>query len=338
MTAERPHHERHAASRPADPRAPCATAATACRADLLAEFASLLYIAVIALGAQLSGFAYVLFPELAALAHDTLKRPQGTWAKAPLLLVVTPLLTAITGTLIARSLPYGVIAVLLAVGFAIVIIRLLQSPIAPAISAGLLPVTLGITSYWYPVSLVFGTGLLAIITVLRKGLRPTPPNPGLTPDTVDDALEELPPDYSWMPFFLIFLAGVALLAVFSGERLLLYPPLVVIGFEMFAHTKICPWARRPLVLPLACALTAGAGVLLVSLLGTGPLAAALSMAFGVVMLRILDLHVPPALAVGLLPFVMVHPTYSFPIAVAIGSALLILSFLLWQRLSVFRLS
>ena len=130
----------------------------------------------------------------------------------------------------------------------------------------------------------------------------------------------------------------ALLAALSGERLLLYPPLVVIGFEMFAHTRICPWARRPLVLPLACALTAAAGVFFVSLLGAGPFAAVLSMAFGVVMLRILALHVPPALAVGLLPFVMVHPTYGFPIAVAIGTFLLILSFLMWQRLTTERLS
>jgi hypothetical protein len=301
-----------------------------------AEFASLLYIAVIALGAELTGLSYMLFPELAALAHDTLKRPQGTWARAPLLLILTPLLTAITGTVIARTLPYGVIAILVTVGLAIAIIRLLRSPIAPAISAGLLPVTLGVTSYWYPASLLFGTGLLALMTRLRSVLFPPERHPVSAPAVLDDALEELPHDYSWVPFFLTFLAGVALLAVFSGERLLLYPPLVVIGFEMFAHTKICPWARRPLVLPLACALSAAGGILFVALLGTGPLPAVLSMAVGILMLRLLDLHVPPVLAVGLLPFVMVHPTYTFPGAVAIGTTLLILSFLFWQTLTVRR--
>lgn len=342
MTSEPPHNEPFAGTRSMPSATPDASLSTVSRSGILAEVASLLYIAVIALGAQLSGFTYVLFPELAALAHDIMKRPHGTWAKAPRLLVITPLLTAVSGTLIARTLPYGVIAVLVTVGLALVIIRLLRSPIAPAISAGLLPVTLGVTSYWYPASLILGTGLLAVITMLRQRLPvgllnpcPAPPNKD---DALDDALEELPPDYSWVPFFLSFLAGVALLAIMSGERLLLYPPLVVIGFEMFAHTKICPWAQRPLVLPLACGLTAAAGVLLVSLLGAGPPAAALSMAFGIVMLRILDLHVPPALAVGLLPFVMVHPTYSFPIVVVIGTALLILSFLLWQRLTKLRLS
>lgn len=338
MTAELPHHEPQRAPGSASPFCRLAGLAAASRAGLLFELASLLYIGVIALGAQLSGFTYVLFPELAALAHDILKRPHGTWARAPLLVIITPLLTAITGTLIARWLPYGVIAILVTVGLAIIIIRLLRSPVAPAISAGLLPVTLGVTSYWYPVSLLFGLGLLALITVVRRALSPAVRNPASGCNTLDDVLEELPPDYSWVPFFLIFLTGVALLAAISGERLLLYPPLVVIAFEMFAHTKVCPWARRPLVLPLACALTAAAGVFFVSLLGAGPFAAVLSMAFGVVMLRILALHVPPALAVGLLPFVMVHPTYGFPIAVAIGTFLLILSFLMWQRLTTERLS
>lgn len=335
MTAELPDHEPHAAPPPASPLAPWAQRATSL-GGIRAEFASLLYIAVIALGAELTGLSYMLFPELAALAHDTLKRPQGTWARAPLLLILTPLLTAITGTVIARTLPYGVIAILVTVGLAIAIIRLLRSPIAPAISAGLLPVTLGVTSYWYPASLLFGTGLLALMTRLRGALLPPGRHPVSAPDVLDDALEELPHDYSWVPFFLTFLAGVALLAVLSGERLLLYPPLVVIGFEMFAHTKICPWARRPLVLPLACALSAAGGILFVALLGTGPLAAALSMAVGIVILRLLDLHVPPVLAVGLLPFVMVHPTYTFPVAVAIGTTLLILSFLLWQTLTARR--
>jgi hypothetical protein len=327
MSAELPHHEPHAAQ--------CSRHAAA-SGGLRAEFASLLYIAVIALGAELTGFSYMLFPELAALAHDVLKRPNGTWAQAPLLLIITPLLTAITGTLIARTLPYGVIAILLTVGLAMAIIRLLRSPIAPAISAGLLPVTLGITSYWYPASLLFGTTLLALIIRLRGVLFPSSFTLSSTQAALDDALEDLPHDYSWVPFFLIFLAGVALLAVRSGERLLLYPPLVVIGFEMFAHTRICPWARRPLVLPLACTLSAAAGVLFVALLGTGPLAAVLSMAVGIVMLRLLELHVPPVLAVGLIPFVMVHPSYAFPVAVATGTALLMVSFLLWQKLTTGR--
>jgi len=42
------------------------------------------------------------------------------------------------------------------------------------------------------------------------------------------------------------------------------------------------------------------------------------------------LHVPPALAVGLLPLVMRQPTYTFPIAVGIGTLLLTMFFLAWR--------
>jgi len=63
-----------------------------CRTTWLGEVATAFYIIIIALIAQLTGLSFVLFPELGALSHDILKRPHGTWAKAPLMLVVNPAL------------------------------------------------------------------------------------------------------------------------------------------------------------------------------------------------------------------------------------------------------
>jgi hypothetical protein len=60
------------------------------RAAWAGEGAAVSYIAVVAEIARATAHPYVLFPELAALAHDTLKRPHGTWARAPLMLVLTP--------------------------------------------------------------------------------------------------------------------------------------------------------------------------------------------------------------------------------------------------------
>jgi hypothetical protein len=40
---------------------------------------------------------------------------------------------------------------------------------------------------------------------------------------------------------------------------------------------------------------------------------------------------PPALAVGLLPFVMAHPDYRFPAAVAAGTQLQTTIFIAWRR-------
>ncbi len=161
------------------------------------------------------------------------------------MLVVTPFLTALGGTLITRHLPYGMIAVLLSVGYSVLIIGALRSPIAPAISAGLLPLCLDLRSWWYPPSLLIGTGLLAGIAVLRSKIEGTAVLSGEEPhDFADDIVEEAPADYSWVPFFVVFLIVTIAVSGITGWRLVLFPPLVVIAFEAFAHSSVCPWAGR----------------------------------------------------------------------------------------------
>jgi len=300
---------------------------------LFGEVATAIYIALIALIAESTGFVYLLFPELGALSHDILKRPHGTWAKAPGMLVVTPFLTAVVGTVVTRHLAYGPVSVLLTIGCAMLIIRLLKSPIAPAISAGLLPLTLGLSSWWYPPSLLIGTGLLAGIAILRGHIVPASEKTPSASDCADDIVEEVPRDFSWIPFFLVFLVAAILLVSLTGWRFLLFPPLVVVAFEMFAHATTCPWAGRPLALPVAFSLTATAGVVIVGLLGVGPLAAACSVIVGAIVLRLFDLRVPPAMAVALLPFVMPHPDFEYPLAVAVGTRLLTVIFAAWRKLA-----
>jgi hypothetical protein len=103
------------------------------------ELIALVYIAMIAEIAHATGAFYVLFPELGALSHDVFTRPRGTWADAPVLLAITPVITGAIGIFFTRALPYGYLSVLLTVGGAVAVIFALKSPIAPAISAGLLP-------------------------------------------------------------------------------------------------------------------------------------------------------------------------------------------------------
>jgi hypothetical protein len=56
------------------------------------------------------------------------------------------------------------------------------------------------------------------------------------------------------------------------------------------------------------------------------------MVWGIVALRLFDLHVPPTLAVALLPQVMNSPTIAYPISVGLGTLLLTLWFLLYQQI------
>jgi hypothetical protein len=299
-----------------------------------AELIALVYIAMIAEIAHATGAFYVLFPELGALSHDVFTRPRGTWAGAPLLLAVTPALTAVIGIFSTRTLPYGYLSVLLTVGGAVAVILALKSPIAPAISAGLLPLVLGVESWWYPPGVLLGTVLLAALTLLWKRLSLVqnwlePLSPA---EVVDEAIGEPPSSSYWLVPLMLFVAAAVLVVKLTGLRFVLFPPLVVIGFEMFGHTAICPWAKRPMFLPAVCFLTALGGLLFWNLLGAGPAAAACSMACGIMVLRLFDLHVPPALAVALLPFVMGSPTIAYPFSVGIGTLLMTLWFLFYQSL------
>jgi len=293
----------------------------AARGAWLADAATAAFLAGIDALARVSGQALLFFPELGALTNDVLRRPDGAWARAPLRLILSPFLAGLLGTLITRQLPYGVPAILLSVLGAILILRLLRSPIAPALSAGLLPLTLGETSWWYAPGLLVGTGLLAGIAWLRRhDAPPAAPLPGAT----------AAPDRSWIPAFALFLLGMALMASLSGERFLLFPPLAVLAYEMFAHAAVCPWARRPLALPVICGLAAGLGVGVVALLGAQPLAAG-AIALGVtLLLRLFRAHVPPAIAVGLLPLLMTDPDHRYVGAVLFSTAMLTLAFVLWR--------
>lgn len=297
-----------------------------------AELIAIAYIALIAEIAHATGAFYVLFPELGALSHDVFTRPRGTWAGAPILLAITPVLTGAIGVILTRALPYGYLSVLLTVGGAIVVILALRSPIAPAISAGLLPLVLGVKSWWYPPAILLGTLILAVLSVLWRELSLAQNwlEPLSATDALDEAIEQTPAGSWWLIPLMLFVATAVLLVRVTGLRFLLFPPLVVIGFEMFAHTAICPWASRPLLLPVACLLTAAVGLLFWSLLGVGPIAVAGSMAGGVMVLRLFDLHVPPALAVALLPFVMDSPTVAYPLSVGIGTLLMTLWFLFYK--------
>jgi hypothetical protein len=310
------------------------------RYRLIGELIALIYIAAIAEIAYATGAFYVLFPELGALSHDVFTRPRGTWASAPLLLALTPVLTGAIGIFVTRALPYGYVSVLLTVLGAIAVLLMLKSPIAPAISAGLLPLVLGVKSWWYPPGILLGTALLAGLSIPWKRVSIT--YNWLTPfspaEIIDEAVEQLPFGRYW----LIALMGTVMVAMFfvklTGLRFILFPPLVVIGFEMFGHPAICPWAKKPLLLPAACFVAAAGGLLFYKLLGAGPASAACAMVWGIMALRVFDLHVPPALAVALLPQVIDSPTIAYPFSVGAGTLMMSLWFLLYGSLAKTRLA
>jgi hypothetical protein len=276
---------------------------------------------------------FVLFPELGALSYEVLGRPHSRWESAPWHLATSPALAGVIGILVTRSLPYGLPATVLTVACIIAFITLIRSPIGPAISAGLLPLVLGITSWWYPAAILFGCSLLTVLLFLWKhvAFAQTQDEPSAPPPTIgiSSAAEEVPSLLWRAGATLAFTMIAVVLVSLTGFRFILYPPLVVMSYEMFSHPRSCPWAQRPFHLPGACFLTAMVGFGFYRFFGVSMPTTLGSLASGMAVLRFLALPVPSALAVALLPLVIRSPTITYPFSVDIGTTLLSMWFLGW---------
>jgi hypothetical protein len=92
--------------------------------------------------------------------------PSGKRARSPFILALTPPLTGVVGVCIVKAFPYGPLSMILAIVLCIAIVRGLRSPVAPAISAGVLPVALSVDSWLYPLAIAVGTSMLAGIAIM----------------------------------------------------------------------------------------------------------------------------------------------------------------------------
>lgn len=104
----------------------------------------------------------------------------------------------------------------------------------------------------------------------------------------------------------VFLLGALVMVRLLGSHLVLYPPLLVIAWEMLAHADECPWQGRSLAVLVATAL----------------------------LLRLARLRCPPAFGLALLPFVIPAPTLAYPLLTLAGTAWLMLVVKLDQILKI----
>jgi hypothetical protein len=298
-------------------------------ARFLAEVLVVSHMGAVALAAHLTGIYLLLFPELAALSHDVLTRPQGKWASQPWRIVLTPTLTAIVGLFVTRHTSYGAIAITLVVTASLFIIKLLRSAIGPAISAGALPMVLNEKSWTYPAAIFMGlVGLVATLWIWRRYGPPfdTPSNDSANDSRVIDDLEAYPDDRFWVVTLLTFVLLLGVPAQLTGLRFILFPPLIVMAYELFGHPEIPGWMKRPALFPLVCVLTASVGVVACHLFRSSVVGVMLTVLGSIAILWAFKVHMPPALAVGLLPFVMTAPNIRYPTSVGIGTVALTVCF------------
>ncbi len=300
------------------------------------ELVVVAFMGVIALAAHLTGIAVVLFPELAALSHDILIRPEGEWASQPLQLILAPTLTATFGLFCTRHLHYAVWNILLIVIVSLVIIGLLRCSMSPAISAGVLPLVLNEHSWFYPLAIFLDLSLLVLTLMIRKRYLSSTSGQSVSKEghsQIIDALEAVPRTRFWWVALMGFVTVVGATAQFTGLRFLLFPPLIVMSYELFGHTDVPGWIKRPTLLPLVCLITAGTGLIAEHLLHPVFVAVIVTVLCSVGVLRLFELHMPPALAIGILPFVIERPDYRYALSVFLGTVVLTLYYLGYKRLS-----
>jgi hypothetical protein len=298
-------------------------------ATLTAEALVIAYMGIIAFAAHLSGIYLLLFPELAALSHDVLTRPKGKWANQPLRLILTPTFTAVIGLFITRHANYGAITTAVIVLLALFIIKLLHSAIGPAISAGALPMVLNEHSWMYPQSICIGlVGLVIVLWAFRRygPCTDAPSCSALHDSEVVDSLETIPSNRYWVLSLLAFVLVVGGAAQITGLRFILFPPLIVMAYEIFGHPEVPGWMARPVFFPVVCFLTASIGVLTDYTFKESFVGVMLTTLCSIAVLKAFKVHMPPALAVGLLPFVMQAPNAWYPASVGIGTVALVLCF------------
>jgi hypothetical protein len=305
------------------------------RTSLSGEALALIYMGIIAFSAQKTGFSLLLFPELAALSHDVFTRPQGKWAGQPWQLVITPTIAALFGLFVVRHTNFNAIAITLIVSVSLIVIKLLKSTIAPAISAGVLPMVLSERSWIYPVGIFVGLSVLVLVLLIWKRCAPKAPSLSheeeIDSKVIDD-LETPPHDRFWSVALVAFVLVLGTLAQVTGLFFLIFPPLIVVAYEILGHPEIPGWMERPILFPVISFLTASVGLLFCRVVDGGFVGVIVAMLCSIAILKIFKVHMPPALAVGILPFVMKAPNYRYPISVLIGTVALMLYFASYRRL------
>jgi hypothetical protein len=230
---------------------------------LFAEFLAVAFVGGIGLAVDVTGTSLILFPEIAAISYDVFTRPRGKWASQPIRLISTPTITAILGVMITRHWEYSALAVTVVALLSLFAIKLLRSNIGAAISAGVLPMALGVTSWGYPAAILAGLAVLVVALTLWKRLDPySYLSEGSKESRIIETAETPPKDRFWIFALTAFVFALGVVAHATGLRFLLFPPLIVVAYELFGHPDLPGWMSRPVLFPLVCFLTASVGLIL----------------------------------------------------------------------------
>lgn len=290
----------------------------------------IMVVAAMVLAAELLNEKEIIFPEITALAVGTLVAPKRAWQVSRTRMVALIAVCAVGGVLIVRYIPLPLwVQLTLAFALCQLLYIFSRTTFAPMISAMVLPVLLGTTSWIYPLSAVVMTGIIVLMQLCFKkcgvckeeSFKPMP----------------LPGKHDGLDMLLrIGLAGVLIVAaVGTGWRLCIAPPLLV-AFTEFTR-RSCKARKAPIRAVLLISLCAAAGALcrwgICTALGLPlTLAAVLATAAALLIMKGMNLYLPPAGALAILPMLLPQESVVlFPLQVTVGASVLMGLALLFFR-------
>jgi hypothetical protein len=295
------------------------------KANLLAVF----FVAAMGGLGEHYSLTLLLFPELGALAHGVLARPNHPWASDLIRLIATPTITGIIGMLTMRYLGWGPVQVLLVLIISLGVVAVLQSRVLPALSAGVLPLVLGLSDWIYPICILTSCAALASVVFIMRFAAPPPQNHSGHSRAND----------WWHPgllfIYLCFMALIATVAYWLSQPLLLFPPLAVLAFESLVRSETCPWIGRPIALVGLFVFCSAFGYGIFYVLGISELAVALSMIVAIASMTVVDLYSPPAIAISILPYASIQAGWLYPLEIGLSVAALaaVFSFIEWRNIA-----
>lgn len=255
---------------------------------------------------ELLGEKEIIFPEITALTVGAIAAPKHSWKVSRARMILLIAVCSVIGILIVRFSPFPK-AVGLTAAFALcqVIYLMSGTSFAPLISAAALPVLMDTETIIYPISAVTMTALtcLAQYILERAGVCEK-----------EDFVPLAKPDkFRWISAIVRVGAAAALAfpLIHFGVQFCIAPPLLV-AFTEFSdpQSKARSKPVKTVLIITGCALT---GALLRYLLCCNAglpltLAAILSVAAALIIMKFAGQFIPPAGALGVLPMIIPQET------------------------------
>lgn len=266
--------------------------------------------------ASLLGTHEIIFPEGAALVMGIWSLGLPGWSTSRWRVAALPAVFAAVGVLALRLDLSSTVTMLAVVTLALIALQVLDTRLAPSMSAAVLPIVFDVRDWGYPlavlaVSLVVAAGMSWLP---RERARRHPPRTGrYAAGAVAGA---------WLVIVTWILVGGELLALSAAA---LAPPLFVSALEWLGRGPLeAQVGLRRWALLVGAALC---GSVAVALVPVAWIAGALAVVATLVVMLLLAAPHPPALAIALIPQILTGASatpLSYTLAIAAGGAVLYL--------------